>query len=312
MRRGGSTTGCQGRPSTAELQVEGEAVKTALDESGYFPAIPDPASEGHQYVSAVEVAFDGDIPAQSVRLRFNGNLDSPLSRPLTFVLAAVPNQGLYRLFEIRSLDRLDEDVARIGRFLESVAPERRRRRAESETEIRVALLNLHGDRLSMESRIMSSFSDTRAAQPRRLECSVTVEYALGTRDPARIWLAETDSNTRVVEYSDRTNVRHSGGCRANPRTALGTTWQKDLCRHTKTFSGNVAGTYTTGLYHNTDFPPSFGARVNVQHDIFTSVNMSTGRYTVIPEWAEWGAWTASLLSTWRIWAAVWSSGSCGW
>ena len=128
----------QGRPSTAELQVEGEAVKTALDESGYFPAIPDPASEGHQYVSAVEVAFDGDIPAQSVRLRLNGNLDSPLSRPLTFVLAAVPNQGLYRLFEIRSLDRLDEDVARIGRFLESVAPERRRRRAESETEIRLS------------------------------------------------------------------------------------------------------------------------------------------------------------------------------
>lgn len=307
-----TTAPAQDRPSPAELQVEGQTVRIALEESGFFPATPHPDSEGQQYISAVEVAFDRDIPAQSVRLRFDGNLKLPLSRPLTFALAAAPEQGLYRLFEIRSLDMLDQDVARIEQFLELVAPERRRRRSESETEVRVALLDLHGDRLSMESSILSSLDAIRAAQPRQLACSVTVEYALGTRDPARIWLAETDSNTRVVEYSDGTSVRHSGGCWANPRTALGTTWHRDVCRHTKTFSGNIAGTYATGLYHNTDFPPSLGARVNVQHDIFTSVNMSTGRYTVVPEWSEWGASTAALLSTWRIWAAVWSSGACGW
>lgn len=216
------------------------------------------------------------------------------------------------MFEIRSLDRLQEDVARIEQSLESVDPQRRRWPARSEIEIRAALLDLHGDRLSMESRIMSLVPDARAAQPRQLACSVTVEYALGTRDRARIWLAETESNTRVLGYSDETHVRHSGGCWANPHTDLGTTWHEDFCLHTKTFSGNVAGTYATGLYYNTDFLPSLGARVNVQHDIFTSVNMSTGRYTVVPEWAEWGAWTASLLSTWRIWAAVWSSGACGW
>ena len=69
------------------------------------------------------------------------------------------------------------------------------------------------------------------------------------RDPAKIWLAETDSTTRVVEYADGTDVRHSGGCWPNPATGLGTTWHRDFCKHTKTFSGNVAGTYATGLYY---------------------------------------------------------------
>ena len=229
----------------AELRTESEAVRIALEESGYFQASPHTTSDLRHYIQGVEVAFDQDILARSVRVHFNSDLPDTLqSEPLVFVLVAVPEQALYRVFEIESLDGIDEDIARIGGFLESVG---NRQPTESDVDIRALLLDLYGDRLSMQSRIMALSLPNAKSLQNQLACSVTVEYELGTRDPLNIWVAETGSDTQAVEYSDGTHV-----------------------------------------------------------------NMSRGTYTVVPEYSEWGAPTAALLSTWRIWAAVWSSGSCGW